>query len=108
MLTEAQKRTLARLDIPTLVRMADEAGDVGDHEAAVLYLRTAVRRAPLRQDLREMLVSAVTERTMRSDPSSAPQPLPSQGRRPFLDQEITDEAGEDRPSIEAIHFDTKS
>ena len=55
---EEQKRAFARMDIPALVEHARDALTEGDAERAVVYLRAAVRRAPLRQDLRRWLGKA--------------------------------------------------
>lgn len=50
---------LERLDIPTLVHRAQVYLDAGHPNAAMPFIRTAVRRAPLRRDLRRLLVMAV-------------------------------------------------
>lgn len=50
---------LERLDIPTLVHRAQVYLDTGHPNAAMPFIRTAVRRAPLRRDLRRLLVMAV-------------------------------------------------
>lgn len=59
LISDAQKRSLARLDIPTLVDRANTAIEEGDYDLGVLYIRTAVRRSPLRKDLRDMLTTAI-------------------------------------------------
>jgi tetratricopeptide (TPR) repeat protein len=50
---------LERLDIPTLVHRAQVYMDSGHPNQAMPFIRTAVRRAPLRRDLRRLLVMAV-------------------------------------------------
>lgn len=100
---EALKRSLARLDVATLVERGTHAIEEGDREKATLYLRTAVRRAPLRQDLRDLLVAAAEmggERGGRAAP--APQPLPRSPRRPLFDEEPEDD--DERPEIEEIRL----
>lgn len=87
-----QKRDLARLDIPTLIERAREALDEGGGDDAVTYLRTAVRRAPLRQDLRELLVRAMEQRSMQAAPA-APRPIPRSPRAPLFDDPSDDGEG---------------
>lgn len=87
---EPQKRKLARLDIPTLIERAEVALDEREYDQAILYIRTAVRRAPLRQDLREMLVMAVEERIFDDDPEQAPRPLRSHDRPSLFENETDD------------------
>lgn len=50
---------LERLDIATLVHRAQVYLDSGHPNAALPFIRTAVRKAPLRHDLRRLLVRAI-------------------------------------------------
>lgn len=61
MTPETKKRNLTRLDIPTLVSLSHKALAEEDPASAVIYMRTAVRRAPLRQDLRLLLYQAIEQ-----------------------------------------------
>lgn len=54
------KRDLARLDIGTLIERGRAALDSDDPRRAVVYIRTAVRRAPLREDLRRLMGEAIS------------------------------------------------
>lgn len=71
---QSARRTLARLDIPTLVERAQDALDAGDAGQAVVLLRTAVRRAPFRQDLRHLLMEAIEA---GGAPAAGPRPARS-------------------------------
>ena len=58
-MTNPKHGDLRRLDLDQLIEHADSALDHHDYERAVLFYREASRRAPMRQDLRLMLGTAL-------------------------------------------------
>lgn len=59
-MTESTSKTaLARLDLSVLIDRARAALDEGNPDLALIYIRVAVRRAPLRDDLRAMMLEAI-------------------------------------------------
>lgn len=80
MTPETKKRNLTRLDIPTLVSLSHKAMAEEDPASAVTYLRTAVRRAPLRQDLRLLLYQAIEQSVGSAEHEAAQEALGGSGR----------------------------
>jgi len=72
---ETKKQNLTRLDIPTLVSRSHKALAEEDPRSAVIYMRTAVRRAPLRQDLRLLLYQAIEQAVGSGDDETAREAL---------------------------------
>lgn len=72
------------MDIDELVDHAHDALERGADAEAIPYLRAAVGRAPLRQDLRLLLVEALEG---GSDDVAGPQPVPRVRRRRLFDDE---------------------
>lgn len=100
-MNDAHRRSLARLDIPTLIERADQYLDLADYEQAIAYLRTAVRRAPLRQDLRDRLFDALGRKVESG--ASAPRPLPRVTRGPLFESASREaRADDDAFEFEAI------
>jgi tetratricopeptide (TPR) repeat protein len=99
---DSLKRSLARLDIPALVDRAQKSLENGDADDAVLMLRTAVRRAPFRRDLRRALMDAIEAESApdgRRDPNG-PVALPKfKGDRLVIDDE---DEGDDEIRIEEV------
>lgn len=61
-MTESISKTaLARLDLSVLVERSRTALDEGDPNLALNYIRAAVRRAPLRDDLRALMLEAIEQ-----------------------------------------------
>lgn len=104
---DISRRNLARLDVPSLIEGAEEALEQGEHEQAIRYLRTAVRKAPLRTDLREMLITAIESasesRRLRSE--SAPKPLPRPSREPLFEEDWPRREADSMAGIEQIDLD---
>lgn len=69
---------LERLDIATLVHRAQVYLDSGHPDAALPFIRTAVRKAPLRYDLRRLLVRAIEAGADAGESAVSPVP-PSRG-----------------------------
>lgn len=106
-MNDAHRRSLARLDIPTLIERADQYLDLADYEQAIAYLRTAVRRAPLRQDLRDHLFDALRRKVESG--ASAPRPIPRVTRGPLFESASREaRADDDAFEFEAIETDAKS
>lgn len=101
------QKGLARLDVPALIHYAEQAMRDGAPGEAAKYLRTAVRKAPLRQDLREMLSAATEaeiERAKRAQ-QMAPQVLPRSNRRPLIEDDPRQHPDEEPAAIQEIRMD---
>ncbi|MEN6625569.1 MAG: tetratricopeptide repeat protein [Candidatus Sumerlaeia bacterium] len=73
--TTLNSRELSKLDLAGLVRFGEQELKAAHYRRASSLLREAVRRAPFRQDLRELMAAAI-EGAASLEPEPMPEPQP--------------------------------
>lgn len=91
---------LEHLDIATLVHRAQVYLESGHPSAALPFIRTAVRKAPLRHDLRRLLVQAIEAGADAGEAPAPAAPLPDDWQRQYAPAPAESRVTPDPVSIE--------